>query len=107
MDENPTTSLADLQQQYDAAAAHLGAANHDFVDRVQILGATAYYDPEDDWFILSIGEPAEAVTIEVNDVLNLRYDPSSWKIRAIEIPSVRAFVAVYPEAGKLVEALAQ
>jgi hypothetical protein len=107
MDENPADSLAKLHYQYDGAVAHLRDANQDLVERVPLLGATIYYDPGDDWFILSIGEPSEAATIEVNDVLNLRYDPATWKIRALEIPRLRAFVADYPEAGKFVQALAE
>jgi len=107
MAENPDDTLAKLQQQYEAAAARLRAESRELAERAQLLGVAVYYDPEDDWFILSIGQPSTAATIEVNDVLNLRYDPATWQIRAIEIPSVHAFMDAYPAEGEYIQTLMQ
>jgi hypothetical protein len=92
--------MSAYEAEYDAALERLIAANHDLGQRFEALGASVYYDPEDDWFIISIGEPAESMTLDIDAVLSVRLAPDSWKILGFEMPSLTTFVATHPVAGQ-------
>src|SRR3954454_14800765 len=47
-----------LRAEHQAVYRQVKAANVNLVERLQTLDGTAYYDPAEDWFLLSIGEPA-------------------------------------------------
>ena len=95
-----TDVMKTIAAEYDAARRRVVAENGDLSERILAAGAVLYYDPEDDWFLLSIGEPGEAVTLEIDDVLSLRLDPATWKVVGVEIPDVSAFTAQRPDVAK-------
>jgi hypothetical protein len=92
--------MSAFEAEYDAALERLVAANHDLGQRFEMLGASVYYDPEDDWFIIAIGEPAESVTLDVDEVMSVRLAPDSWKILGFEMPSLTSFMATHPVVGQ-------
>jgi hypothetical protein len=80
----------------------------DVRERARRLGGSVLYDPEDDWFILTIGEPGPAAILEASDDLWLRVQPDGVLLVGFEIPNLRAFLATHPEiAAKLAQVLAQ
>jgi hypothetical protein len=107
MHENGADTIARLADEYNTALARLMAENRDFSTRAEQRGGTIYYDPGEDLLILFIGEPCDALTIDADEVFSLRYDPATWEIRAVEIPSLRAFVAAHPEAAMIMQTLAR
>jgi hypothetical protein len=68
----------------------VAAKSGDLVDRLQALGSSVYYDPADDWFLLSIGEPGGGVVLEMADEWNWRIDPETRQILGLEIPNIAA-----------------
>jgi hypothetical protein len=105
MEPAPQAIIDQLQQKHDAVRARVLTANSDLAERFTRIGGTVYYDPEDDWLILTIGQAVPAVTLELDDDLNLRYDSDTLAIVALETPSVAAYVAAHPEMTKTIRAL--
>jgi hypothetical protein len=64
------------------------AANWDLQDRLATESLCVTYDRDEDMFLLSIGEPQEAITESARNRLYLRVDPDSLRIVGIEIPHV-------------------
>jgi hypothetical protein len=76
-------------------------------ERLQTLGGTVYYDPEDAWFLLSIGGPSNSVALEMADEWSWRVDPQTWQILGLEIPDVEAFERAYPPIADSIQYLVQ
>src|SRR5881396_69935 len=91
--------------EHQAVCRRVQAANVDLVERLQTLDGTAYYDPAEDWFLLSIGEPARGVVLEMADEWHWRVDPDSWQILGLEIPNVAAFERAHPPVAARIRAL--
>jgi len=64
------------------------ASNLDLQDRLASGSLCVMYDRDEDLFLLTIGEPQEAVTESVRNRLYFRVDPDSLRIVGIEIPHV-------------------
>jgi hypothetical protein len=87
--------------------AELLAANWDLADRLQALGARAVYDAEYDLLYVPIGEPAEAITDSIDNVVGLRVEPVSRKLLGFEIVSVRGLLDRGPAGAALLMHLMQ
>jgi hypothetical protein len=91
-----------LRAAHRAVRRRVYATNGDLGERLQTLGGIAYYDPSDDWFLLSLGQPARGVVLEMAEEWSWRVDPETWQIVGLEIPSVAGFErASTPAAGWL------
>lgn len=68
--------------------------NRDLTSRLQQLSVTIAYDRDDDTFLVTLGEPQEALTESLaGGHLYLRVDPESLKIMGIEIPDLTTRLA--------------
>ena len=52
------------------------------------LTVNILFDRDDDTFVLTVGDPQDAIAESINNYLYLRVDPDSLKIVGIEIPHV-------------------
>ena len=96
MDQAVAELAERLAAEYDEALRRVRAENADLAERLIRLGASVYCDPEEDEFILMVGMPGPAATLEVDDVFNLRIDPETWKILGFDVPDVKACALVHP-----------
>jgi len=81
-------------------------ANADFEEAVKGLKVTVTYDEEFDIFLLTLGEPQEAITEEIGDGLQVRLDPASLKILGFEILCFQQrYLKAHPEFRPHFEAL--
>lgn len=81
-------------------------ANPTLEDRLGNSQITVAYDAEFDIFLLTIGEPQEAITEEIADGFQVRIDPDTLQILAFEIRSFRRhFLKVNPEFVRLYDLL--
>jgi hypothetical protein len=97
----------DQRARYRALYTRIRAANPDLGERFARVGGTVYYDPEDDWLIVTIGPPAEAATFEVTDYYNWRYDPATLQIVATEVTNLAKHVQQYPQVAEATAGLVQ
>ena len=82
------------------------AANADFDERAAALAVSVTYDEEFDIFLLTLGDPQEAITEEVRDGLQMRLDPPSLKIVGFEILGFRRrYLNAHPDFRRHFEAL--
>jgi len=88
------------------ASREILEANADLEERLSRLSFSVSYDEEFDIFVLTIGEPTEAITEEVADGLQLRLDPETLKVVGFEVLSFRRrFLPAHPEFGPHFESL--
>jgi hypothetical protein len=80
-----TAVIARLAREHHDMLRALFAANDDLRDRVARLGVVAEYDPDEDYFGLVIGGPAEATTESLANTILFRVEPETLKLVGIEI----------------------
>ncbi len=90
MVENHDHIVTELANEHRELLRRLSEANADLVERVHQLGLSLSYDHESDEFLCIIGEPVEAATISIDNILFFRYDPETLKIVGFGILGLRA-----------------
>ncbi len=90
-----------LAEEHAASLREVAAANRDLRSRLTELSVRVLHDRDDDTFILTIGEPQEAITESVRNRLYYRLDPDTLKIVGIEIPHVSRRLADDPLLASL------
>jgi hypothetical protein len=97
MDTAAVNLMSEQRQRYEALRQRLAASNADLAARIAADGSLVYYDPEDDCLIVTVGPPVPAVTFEATDHLNLRYEPGSYRLVAVETLGAQARMLLHPE----------
>jgi hypothetical protein len=92
-------------QEHAASLREVSAANRDLALRLTTLSVQVRHDRDDDTFVLTIGEPQEAITESVRNRLFYRLDPDTLKIVGIEIPHVSARLAGDPTLASILRRL--
>jgi len=83
------TTKAKLIKEGEAFFTSVLTANEDLAIRLRELSLGITYDRDDDTFILTLGEPQEALTESLDGSrLYIRVDPETLKIVGIEIPDL-------------------
>jgi len=83
------TTKAKLIREGEAFFKSVLNANEDLASRLRELSVCITYDRDGDTFILTLGEPQEALTESVDENrLYVRIDPATLKIVGIEIPDL-------------------
>lgn len=102
VDRSPSPELLSAlgREHVDLVRRVLGA-NDDLAERAGDLGIRSIYSPQDDTWSTYIGPSAEALTVNVDDHLLLRYDPESLKLIGLEIIELRGYLSQRPEALRL------
>ena len=80
-----TAVMARLAREHHDLLRAIFAANEDTRDRVARLGVVAAYDPDEDYFGLVIGGPAEATIESLANTILFRVEPETLKLVGIEI----------------------
>lgn len=84
------TTKARLAKEGDAFLKSVLHANEDLAARFRELSVCIVYDRADDTFMLTLGEPREALTESLDGSrLYIRIDPDTLKIVGIEIPDFK------------------
>ena len=101
--------VAKLQGAYDAAQERVLAVNADLPERVRTADLMAYYDPDDDVAIVTLGPPGDCVMLELADNVWLRLEPDTDCVIGFEfmaastldagVPSVDAMLRIIIEEG--------
>ena len=107
MDAETIQVTDSLRARYGALYQRIRAANPRLGERFEQLGGSVYYDPEDDWLIVTIGLPVDAATFELTDYYNWRYDPSTLQIVATEVTNLTAHLRQYPKMAETAARLVQ
>ena len=89
------------QQENQKFANQVRRANTDLLARLRQLSVTSSYDPEEDLFVLTLGEAQEALTESVGNAWYVRLDPESYKVVGLEIPDVSQLIKSHPEVMDL------
>ena len=103
MEPAPAAVIAEWERERQEFWEQIRAANADIAERSMRLGGAVWYDRDDDWLVLTLGEPTEAATYELDDFLRLRYDPETLKIVGLEVTPLADVVVGRPDMRRLLE----
>lgn len=96
------TTVADLEHEGDQSLDEVLRANQDLAVRLRELDPDIFYDREGDTFMVTLGEPQEALTESLaGGHLYIRVDPDTLKIVGIEILDLSARLADDPAVKRV------
>ena len=96
------TTKAKLMKEGQAFLRNVLAANQDLAARLRELSISIVYDRDDDTFMLTLGEPQEALTESLDGSrIYIRVDPDTLKIVGIEIPDLSLRVHDAPAVTRI------